>query len=444
MASVKATLSDPTAYHHASHQHHLSKVFNPYAIDDRLHLSIDSDIGRRWTPIINGQSISSSDGIPIDLSNKRSSKLIGYVCDGDMALANKEIGGRDKKNTANGYFDNGDEDDISDGNVNGSEEPLNLSTSNKTANCQPTKKSMVDKEMSPDRIQKKERLEEMVTNLRKSSNIDGSKLRLLSGASENGNGNGNGNGRHRRKRRVTYRGGNGRHLLRLPYANGSADGLHQIQQQRTYPVLRQQLLQTVSRNGEDDEELNDSDDHSNIEDDQDIIDDIVSPLHRRLNLGNGANLLDSQVAPIVPPGQQWQALALYANLFSHPAVAQGLLMTTNANNSDEILVRNNIDGVQQHQLQTNDSNINTNNTNNPNGATANGILRKRAPRALTGKHVKHGTGASPSTLLTLRQKIEQKMKTKTESVGLNGNHQENGNKNGRRVVVSKRANKRKA
>ncbi|KAK8747401.1 hypothetical protein OTU49_016796 [Cherax quadricarinatus] len=36
--------------------------------------------------------------------------------------------------------------------------------------------------------------------------------------------------------------------------------------------------------------------------------------------------------------------------------------------------------------------------------------RKRAPRALTGKHVRPGTGASASTLLTLRQKLQERQK----------------------------------
>lgn len=39
-------------------------------------------------------------------------------------------------------------------------------------------------------------------------------------------------------------------------------------------------------------------------------------------------------------------------------------------------------------------------------------MRKRAPRALTGKHVKHGTGASPSTLLTLRHKIQERQRAR--------------------------------
>ncbi|GIY67012.1 hypothetical protein CDAR_521071 [Caerostris darwini] len=38
--------------------------------------------------------------------------------------------------------------------------------------------------------------------------------------------------------------------------------------------------------------------------------------------------------------------------------------------------------------------------------------RRRPCRALTGKHVRHGTGASLSTLLTLRQKIEERQKAK--------------------------------
>ncbi|XP_064094578.1 uncharacterized protein LOC135206957 [Macrobrachium nipponense] len=41
---------------------------------------------------------------------------------------------------------------------------------------------------------------------------------------------------------------------------------------------------------------------------------------------------------------------------------------------------------------------------------ASGRARKRAPRALTGKHVRPGTGASATTLLTLRQKLEERQK----------------------------------
>ena len=38
--------------------------------------------------------------------------------------------------------------------------------------------------------------------------------------------------------------------------------------------------------------------------------------------------------------------------------------------------------------------------------------RKRAPRALTGRHVKSGPGASPRTLAILRKKIEERVKLK--------------------------------
>ncbi|XP_063858376.1 putative mediator of RNA polymerase II transcription subunit 26 [Scylla paramamosain] len=41
---------------------------------------------------------------------------------------------------------------------------------------------------------------------------------------------------------------------------------------------------------------------------------------------------------------------------------------------------------------------------------ASGGTRKRAPRALTGKHVRPGTGASASTLITLRQKLQERQK----------------------------------
>ena len=47
--------------------------------------------------------------------------------------------------------------------------------------------------------------------------------------------------------------------------------------------------------------------------------------------------------------------------------------------------------------------------------TTNGNLpfdRKRISRPLTGKHVRHGTGASPSTLVSLRNMIQQRQKLK--------------------------------
>lgn len=39
---------------------------------------------------------------------------------------------------------------------------------------------------------------------------------------------------------------------------------------------------------------------------------------------------------------------------------------------------------------------------------------KRAPRAMTGRHVRTGTGASPSTLQTLREKIEERQRLKAQ------------------------------
>lgn len=46
--------------------------------------------------------------------------------------------------------------------------------------------------------------------------------------------------------------------------------------------------------------------------------------------------------------------------------------------------------------------------------TTNGTIfdRKRISRPLTGKHVRHGTGASPTTLLTLKNMIQQRQKLK--------------------------------
>ena len=41
-----------------------------------------------------------------------------------------------------------------------------------------------------------------------------------------------------------------------------------------------------------------------------------------------------------------------------------------------------------------------------------GARVKRAPRPLTGRHVRPGTGASPRTLLLLRQKVLERMRRK--------------------------------
>jgi len=49
----------------------------------------------------------------------------------------------------------------------------------------------------------------------------------------------------------------------------------------------------------------------------------------------------------------------------------------------------------------------------PTGGNGNG---KRAPRAMTGRHVRTGTGASPSTLQTLRQKIEERQRLKAQQM----------------------------
>ena len=61
--------------------------------------------------------------------------------------------------------------------------------------------------------------------------------------------------------------------------------------------------------------------------------------------------------------------------------------------------------------------------------------RRRAPRALTGRHVKPGTGASPRTLQLLRKKLLERLKLK-ELLGENShlyfgalNKQKGGKKN---------------
>ncbi len=48
----------------------------------------------------------------------------------------------------------------------------------------------------------------------------------------------------------------------------------------------------------------------------------------------------------------------------------------------------------------------------PDGSTGASEARKRAPRALTGRHVKSGPGASPRTLAILRKKIEERVRLK--------------------------------
>jgi len=47
----------------------------------------------------------------------------------------------------------------------------------------------------------------------------------------------------------------------------------------------------------------------------------------------------------------------------------------------------------------------------------NGLDRKRISRPLTGKHVRHGTGASPSTLITLRNMIKERQRLKEIGAG---------------------------
>lgn len=56
--------------------------------------------------------------------------------------------------------------------------------------------------------------------------------------------------------------------------------------------------------------------------------------------------------------------------------------------------------------------------------------RKRISRPLTGKHVRHGTGASPSTLVTLRHMIQQRQKLKENNkfIKSNLNRKDRGNK----------------
>ena len=46
------------------------------------------------------------------------------------------------------------------------------------------------------------------------------------------------------------------------------------------------------------------------------------------------------------------------------------------------------------------------------GGCVSGAKMKRAPRPLTGRHVRPGTGASPKTLLLLRQKVLERMRLK--------------------------------
>ena len=52
------------------------------------------------------------------------------------------------------------------------------------------------------------------------------------------------------------------------------------------------------------------------------------------------------------------------------------------------------------------------------GSSSAGLQHKRrSPRALTGKHVRLGTGASQQTLNTLRQKLEERQRLKTKPNG---------------------------
>lgn len=57
--------------------------------------------------------------------------------------------------------------------------------------------------------------------------------------------------------------------------------------------------------------------------------------------------------------------------------------------------------------------------------------RKRVSRPLTGRYVRHGTGASPATLLTLRNMIQQRQRQRESHVSPN------------KKIVKRKARKRK-
>ncbi|GAB6021443.1 hypothetical protein CHUAL_004049 [Chamberlinius hualienensis] len=438
--------------HYKPPSHHLSKVFNSvlerqFLMDKSItssKMSIYQDVdwklemklGRCAIPgdlpdmssLIIEHKMLSFDALPIDLS-KRSTKTADSVA---ATLTNK--------NDLNNKSANGVETEK----VN--DEPLNLSKCNvKKDKVALTVSSYVpNKALSPDLLQKRGRLEETVKHIRQCSVGEGPKCfpkntngshrscdtsdpdsecdtdctpmkrslscsAMTSTVSE----------RHRRKRTA-------------PYPNRAGDILHvdcgkrngdDAFRQRLYPVLRQQLLLSVDG---DDElvALNESDVDSYVDDNAE--DETMSPLLRS--------------SPIVTNGDT--TYAYYANLFqnlqnSFPAAAQGLLMTANINDVDDAITKlkgNNIPSPSDN-FKSSETNVNV--------MAPDVVLKKRARRALTGKHVKQGTGASPTTLLTLRQKLEQKMIQKSKSshvIGLqNGSLTVKDGKN----MVKKKNNKKK-
>ncbi|GAB6021286.1 hypothetical protein CHUAL_003905 [Chamberlinius hualienensis] len=472
-------MSHHSNYFYEGQQHHLSKVLSSVleqhyflkksingskmaVYQDGGHLemklkqcAIDGD--HRQSPVIE-QKI--TDGLPIDLSQRTNHNVANiYTDDFEMTLTDEDEGFHNGQSDSSEKFqhaidemENGKEEEMSD-------KPLNLSTSNVKGvrDVSPIISTCVSKEsVSPNLLQKRIRLEAMVRCIRKYSIGDGPKYCNIAngshhscGASDTESDGDNvripmkrslscsamtsapvkGNlYRHRRKHTVPNRGGK---VLNVEY--GSSEIIHQ----RLFPVLRQQLLRSFDGLGDGNAVFHDSD--TNSDDADELDEDSMSPLQRCSSAVIANEIESSESQPQYP--SHWTTFTCYANILqslqnSLPQSTQSLLMAAN------IDVTDNGDHSPRKAID---------NSNDVNLASASVLQRKRAPRALTGKHVKQGTGASPATLLTLRQKIEQKLNQqhpspKHSKSSININRVGNGsstNLNGRTRSVAKKASKRK-
>ncbi|XP_076369979.1 uncharacterized protein LOC143256524 [Tachypleus tridentatus] len=168
---------------------------------------------------------------------------------------------------------------------------------------------------------------------------------------------------------------------------------------------------------------------------------------RLATLPNDRNSFLEHLHQIVPCGYPWNVYEYYTYLVqmyhSHEALKRGVGLTTAAisGTSAEAIISDNPSSARTSQ--TLQSSI----EDSPllEGENLSCAAKKQPARALTGKHVKHGTGASPSILLSLRQKIQERQKAKelaiTDNVISDGKTEETGKKR-KKSTLSKHCAKR--
>lgn len=152
---------------------------------------------------------------------------------------------------------------------------------------------------------------------------------------------------------------------------------------------------------------------------------------RLATLPNDRNSFLKHLHQIVPCGYPWNVYEYYTYLVqmyhSHEAFKREVGLTTAAKSAEAIISDDPSSARTSQTLQSfvEDSPL-------LEGENLSCAAKKQPSRTLTGKHVKHGTGASPSVLLSLRQKIQERQKAKelaiTKNVMSDGKTEETGRK----------------